>query len=208
MIVVILTGLSDFSYLSYSIDTIFVLNYCVIVVKMATYKQLQIISMMLILKQSYSLDFDSAVKNGRFQEIINDSSFSLNPSSDPSISMFYDQNSEYIAKENQSSRQKVGASLIFDLDQVELHDDDFTIGVSVVFLQFSSPSSGSVRVTIDREYYGHTYSVNHGHNRTIVLITQNITLPEERIEERSIVRSYDQASLSLSTILRGGHSQQ
>ena len=155
---------------------------------------------MLILKQSYSLDFDSAVKNGRFQEIINDSSFSLNPSSDPSISMFYDQNenSEYTATENQSSRQKVGASLIFDLDQVELHDDDFTIGVSVVFLQFSSPSSGSVRVTIDREYYGQTYNVNHSHNRTIVLITQNISLPEDRIEERNIVRSYDQASLSLS----------
>lgn len=170
---------------------------------MATHKQLQIISLMLILKQSYSLDFDSAVRNGRFQEIINDSSFSLNPSSDPSISMFYDQseNSEYIATETQSSRQKVGASLSFDLNQVELHDDDFTIGVSVVFLQFSSPSSGSVRVTIDREYYGHTYNGNDGHNRTIVLITQNISLPEERIEERNIVRSYDQASLSLSNIL-------
>ena len=165
---------------------------------MATHKQLHIISMMLLLKQSYTLDFDSAVRNGRFQEIIKDSSFTMNPSSEPSISMYYDQNekSEYIATESQSSRQQVGASLIFDLDQEELHDDDFTIGISVVFLQFSAPSSGSVRVTIDRDYYyyGCIHNVNDSHNRTIVLITQNISLPVERIEERSIVRSYDQAS--------------
>ena len=156
--------------------------------------------MMLLLKQSYTLDFDSAVRNGRFQEIIKDSSFTMNPSSEPSISMYYDQNekTEYIATESQSSRQQVGASLIFDLNQEELHDDDFTIGISVVFLQFSAPSSGSVRVTIDRDYYyGRTQNVNDSHNRTIVLITQNITLPEERIEERSIVRSYDQASSPL-----------
>ena len=167
---------------------------------MATHKQLHIISMMLLLKQSYTLDFDSAVRNGRFQEIIKDSSFTMNPSSEPSISMYYDQNekTEYIATESQSSRQQVGASLIFDLNQEELHDDDFTIGISVVFLQFSAPSSGSVRVTIDRDYYyGRTHNVNDSHNRTIVLITQNITLPEERIEERSIVRSYDQASSPL-----------
>ena len=166
---------------------------------MASYKQLQIISMMCLLKQSYSLDFDSAVKNGRFQEITKDSSFEMNPSSDPSISMYYDLNekSEYTATENQSSKRKVGASLMFDLDQGRLHDDDFTIGISVVFLQFSAPSSGSVRVTIDRDYYGHKYNdkeVNDSHNRTIVYISHNISLPEERIEERNIIRSYDQAS--------------
>ena len=166
---------------------------------MASYKQLQIISMMCLLEQSYSLDFDSAVKNGRFQEITKDSSFEMNPSSNPSISMYYDLNekSEYMATENQSSKRKVGASLMFDLDQGRLHDDDFTIGISVVFLQFSSPSSGSVRVTIDRDYFGHKYNdkeVNDSHNRTIVYISHNISLPEERIEERNIIRSYDQAS--------------
>ena len=166
---------------------------------MASYKQLQIISMMCLLEQSYSLDFDSAVKNGRFQEITKDSSFEMNPSSDPSISMYYDRHekSEYTATENQSSKRKVGASLMFDLDQGRLHDDDFTIGISVVFLQFSSPSSGSVRVTIDRDYFGHKYNdkeVNDSHNRTIVYISHNISLPEERIEERNIIRSYDQAS--------------
>ena len=166
---------------------------------MASYKQLQIISMMCLLEQSYSLDFDSAVKNGRFQEITKDSSFEMNPSSDPSISMYYDRHekSEYTATENQSSKRKVGASLMFDLDQGRLHDDDFTIGISVVFLQFSAPSRGSVRVTIDRDYFGHKYNdkeVNDSHNRTIVYISHNISLPEERIEERNIIRSYDQAS--------------
>ena len=166
---------------------------------MASYKQLQIISMLFLLKQSYSLDFDSAVKNGRFQEITKDSSFDMNPSSDPSISMYYDHDgkSEYMATGNQSSKQKVGASLMFYLDQVRLHDDDFTIGISVVFLQFSAPSSGSVRVTIDRDYFERKYNdkvVNDSHNRTIVFISQNISLPEERIEDRSIIRSYDQAS--------------
>ena len=166
---------------------------------MASYKQLQIISMMCLLKQSYSLDFDSAVKNGRFQEITKDSSFEMNPSSNPSISMYYDLNekSEYMVTENQSSKRKVGASLMFDLDQGRLHDDDFTIGISVVFLQFSAPSSGSVRVTIDRDYYGHKHNdeeVNDSHNKTIVYISHNISLPEERIEERNIIRSYDQAS--------------
>ena len=155
--------------------------------------------MLFLLKQSYSLDFDSAVKNGRFQEITKDSSFDMNPSSDPSISMYYDHNekSEYMETENQGSEQKVGASLMFDLDQGRLHDDDFTIGISVVFLQFSAPSSGSVRVTIDRDYFERKYNdkvVNDSHNRTIVFISQNISLPEERIEERSIIRSYDQAS--------------
>ena len=155
--------------------------------------------MLFLLKQSYSLDFDSAVKNGRFQEITKDSSFDMNPSSDPSISMYYDhdEKSEYMETENQGSEQKVGASLMFDLDQGRLHDDDFTIGISVVFLQFSAPSSGSVRVTIDRDYFERKYNdkvVNDSHNRTIVFISQNISLPEERIEERSIIRSYDQAS--------------
>ena len=166
---------------------------------MASYKQLQIISMMCLLEQSYSLDFDSAVKNGRFQEITKDSSFEMNPSSNPSISMYYDINekSEYMVTENQSSKRKVGASVMFDLDQGRLHDDDFTIGISVVFLQFSTPSSGSVRVTIDRDYFGHKYNdkeVNDSHNRTIVYICHNISLPEERIEERNIIRSYDQVS--------------
>ena len=113
--------------------------------------------------------------------------------------MYYDNNdkSEYMATENQGSEQKVGASLMFDLDQGRLHDDDFTIGISVVFLQFSAPSSGSVRVTIDRDYFGRKYNdeeVNDSHNRSIVYISQNISLPEERIEERNIIRSYDQAS--------------
>ena len=155
--------------------------------------------MLFLLKQSYSLDFDSAVKNGRFQEITKDSSFDMNPSSDPSISMYYDhdEKSEYMETENQGSEQKVGASLMFDLDQGRLQDDDFTIGISVVFLQFSAPSSGSVRVTIDRDYFERKYNdkvVNDSHNRTIVFISQNISLPEERIEDRSIIRSYDQAS--------------
>ena len=166
---------------------------------MASYKQLQIISMMCLLEQSYSLDFDSAVKNGRFQEITKDSSFEMNPSSNPSISMYYDINekSEYMVTENQSSKRKVGASVMFDLDQGRLHDDDFTIGISVVFLQFSTPSSGSVRVTIDRDYFGHKYNdkeFNDSHNKTIVYISHNISLPEERIEERNIIRSYDQVS--------------
>ena len=64
----------------------------VLFLRMASYKQLQIISMMCLLEQSYSLDFDSAVKNGRFQEITKDSSFEMNPSSNPSISMYYDIN--------------------------------------------------------------------------------------------------------------------
>ena len=166
---------------------------------MASHKQIQIISMIFLLEQSYSLDFDSAVKNGRFQEITKDSSFDMNPSSDPSISMYYDhdEKSEYMETENQGSEQKVGASLMFDLDQGRLQDDDFTIGISVVFLQFSAPSSGSVRVTIDRDYFGRKYNdeeVNDSHNRSIVYISQNISLPEERIEERNIIRSYDQAS--------------
>ena len=172
---------------------------------MASYKQLQIISMICILKQSYTLDFDSAVKNGRFQEITKDSSFTMNPSSDPSVSMYYDhhEESDNVAKENQSSRQNAGASLIFDLNQMELHDDDFTIGLSVVFLKFDAPSRGSVRVTVDREYYGQTYKdeeISNSHNKTIVHITQNIPLPDERIEENNIIRSYDQASLSCAVM--------
>ena len=129
----------------------------------------------------------------------------MNPSSDPSVSMYYDhhEESDNVANENQSSRQNAGASLIFDLNQMELHDDDFTIGLSVVFLKFDAPSRGSVRVTVDREYYGQTYKdeeISNSHNKTIVHITQNIPLPDERIEENNIIRSYDQASLSCAVM--------
>ena len=167
---------------------------------MASNKQRQIILIVCIFKQSFALDFESAVKDGRFQEItMMDIDFTMNPSTAPSVSLYYDDEAknEY-SRESHPASSPQSAKIEFDLAAADLdHNDDFTIGISVVFLKFSASFTGSLRITIDRDYYEHKHEdeeINDSHNKTVVYINQAISLPEEKYEQRSIVRSYDQAT--------------
>ena len=123
----------------------------------------------------------------------------MNPSTAPSVSLYYDHEAknEY-SRESHPASSPQSAKIEFDLAAADLdHNDDFTIGISVVFLKFSASFTGSLRITIDRDYYEHKHEdeeINDSHNKTVVYINQDISLPEEKYEQRSIVRSYDQAT--------------
>ena len=111
---------------------------------------------------------------------------------------------------------------IFFIPENNHYGDDFTIGVSVVFLQFLSPAHSPIGVTISKEVEeshhgddghngdghgghgddghndhgdGHNGDHGHGHGRSRVQthnVYPNISLPTENYAATSIIRSYDQ----------------
>ena len=160
----------------------------------------------------------------------------LNPSSkdEASISMYYEKIENYsgssfkITFELSEGRNiyRTVPVFVFQWDifipENNHYGDDFTIGVSVVFLQFLSPAHSPIGVTISKEVEeshhgddghngdghgghgddghndhgdGHNGDHGHGHGRSRVQthnVYPNISLPTENYAATSIIRSYDQ----------------
>ena len=174
----------------------------------------------------------------------------LNPSSkdEASISMYYEKIENYsgstfkITFELSEGMDYLYIEPLFVFNQIFFspennhYGDDFTIGVSVVFLQFLSPAHSPIGVTINKEVEesqhgddghhgdghgghgdGHKGDHGHGHGRSRVQthnVYPNISLPTENYAPTSIIRSYDQVCHSshhdhtLPPVLAVGHRGQ
>jgi len=140
-----------------------------------------VIFFLLHIHQCCGLDFNSALESGIFKPIragAISENITIHPKREPSISMYY-------ASEGFPPREDF--SITFQLDESWISDigDDFTVGVSIVFLQFLSDNS-IIDVTIE-------------HDREPVVketVHPNIYLPPDKNETHfktsSILRSFSQ----------------
>merc|ERR1740124_552673 len=125
-----------------------------------------------------ALDFETAFKDGKFEEITGSNLFLLDPLTTSSKSMYFDpwKNMSYVSK------SQFTPSLTFETPNLA-DDVDFTVGISLVILKFVSiyptPTNATVRTYIDHK------EIN---SRTI---ENDVNLPETKILEKHIVKSWD-----------------
>ena len=141
-----------------------------------------------------ALEFEAAFENGKFEEIkgkktrlmqfaslivfiIGSKSYFLDPEYNPSKSLYFDQ------RRNNSSVDTSLSSINLSFKTQNLdEDEDFMVGMSLVFLKFTSINS---RVIVETFVDGTHYDKHDKH------ISDHFDLPNTTIEEAHIVRSWD-----------------
>merc|ERR1711892_730189 len=124
-----------------------------------------------------ALEFEAAFENGKFEEIKGSKSYFLDPEYIPSKSLYFDQ------RRNNSSVDTSLSSINLSFKTQNLdEDEDFMVGMSLVFLKFTSINS---RVIVETFVDGTHYHMHDKH------ISDHFDLPNTTIEEAHIVRSWD-----------------
>ena len=122
----------------------------------------------------HSLDLEAALAQGKFEQIFGDKTIDLDPSSNPSRSMFFDNPNIYQTTED---------PIFLRFHGKYLSDEDYKLGLSLLILSFNTDNqTTSMEVIIES---------NQG-SRIQRIFKNDIDLPSSTIQEENIIRTWDE----------------